>query len=124
MYIGFPGASVVKNPPGNAGDAGDLGLILGSGRSPGGGHGNPFQYLCLKNPMNSLAGSSPWGCKESDMTEVTTCACACTHTHTHTVNMANHPTLKTQKMGHKAHFKNRLKKKVQMRPCRWPPWML
>ena len=42
MYMGFPGASVVKNPPGNARDAGHLGLMLGSGRSPGGGHGNPF----------------------------------------------------------------------------------
>ena len=78
--MGFPGASVVKNPAGNARDAGHLGLMLGSGRSPGGGHGNPFQYLCLKNPMNSLAGSSPWGCKESDMTEVTKRA----RTHTHT----------------------------------------
>ena len=69
MYMGFPGASVVKNPPGNAGDAGDLGLILGSGRSPGGGHGNPFQYLCLKNPMNSLAGYvQSMGLQESDMT--------------------------------------------------------
>ena len=35
-----------------AGDAGDMGLIPGSGRSPGGGHGNPFQYSCLKNPMD------------------------------------------------------------------------
>ena len=33
-------------------NAGDLGLISGSGRSPGEGHGNPFQYSCLKNPMD------------------------------------------------------------------------
>ena len=39
---------VVKNLPANAGDAG---LILGSGRSPGGGHDNPLQYSCLENPM-------------------------------------------------------------------------
>jgi hypothetical protein len=41
------------------------------GRSPGGGHGNPLQYSCLKNPhgQRSLAGYSPWGHKESDMTE-------------------------------------------------------
>ena len=42
---------VVKNPPTNAGDTGDSGLIPGLGRSPGGGHGNPFQYSCLENPM-------------------------------------------------------------------------
>ena len=41
-------ALVVKNPPTGAGD---LGLILGSGRSPGGGHSNPLQYSCLENPM-------------------------------------------------------------------------
>ena len=44
--------TVVKNPPANAGDIRDLGLISGSGRSPGEGHGNPFQYSCLKNPMD------------------------------------------------------------------------
>ena len=43
---------VVKNPPTNAGDIRDMGSILGSGRSPGGGHGNPFQYSCLQNPMD------------------------------------------------------------------------
>ena len=41
---------VVKNPPANAGDVRDLGLIPGSGRFPGGGHGNPLQYSCLENP--------------------------------------------------------------------------
>ena len=47
-------------------------MILGLGRSLGGGHGNPFQYSCLENPhgQKSLAGYSPWGCKESDMTEL------------------------------------------------------
>ena len=49
---GFPGGSVVTNPPANAGDAGDAGLIPGSGRSPGGGNGNPLQYSCLGNPMD------------------------------------------------------------------------
>ena len=49
---GFPGGSVVKNLPANAGDAGDMGLILGWGRSPGGGNGNPLQYFCLENPMD------------------------------------------------------------------------
>ena len=46
---GFPGGSVVKNPPANARD---LGLIPGLGRSPGEGNGNPFQYSCLENPMD------------------------------------------------------------------------
>ena len=43
---------VVKKPPANAGDIRDAGLIPGSGRSPGGGHGNPLQYSCLENPMD------------------------------------------------------------------------
>ena len=47
--MGFPGGSVVKNPPANAGDRG---LIPGSGRSLGEGSGNPLQYSCLGNPMD------------------------------------------------------------------------
>ena len=43
---------VVKNPPANAEDLRDVGSIPGSGRSPGGGHGNPLQYSCLENPMD------------------------------------------------------------------------
>ena len=46
---GFPGGSVVKNLPANAGD---MGLIPGSGRSPGGGNGNAFQSSCLGNPVD------------------------------------------------------------------------
>ena len=49
---GFPGGTVVKNLPANVGNAGDLGLISGLGRSPGEGSGNPLQYSCLGNPMN------------------------------------------------------------------------
>ena len=48
-------ALVVKNPPANAGDIRDMGSVPGSGasgRSPGGGHGNPLQYSCLENPMD------------------------------------------------------------------------
>ena len=45
-------ALVVKNLPANAGDLTDAGLIPESGRSPGGGHGNPLQYSCLENPMD------------------------------------------------------------------------
>ena len=46
---------VVKNPPANAGDLREVGLIPGSGRCPGGRHGNPLQYLCLENPMDRRA---------------------------------------------------------------------
>ena len=45
-------ALVVKNPPANAGDTRDASLIPGWGRSPGGGHGNPFQYSCPENPKD------------------------------------------------------------------------
>ena len=47
----FPG-STVKNPPANAEDTRDAGSIPGSGRSPGGGYGNPLQYSCLENSMD------------------------------------------------------------------------
>ena len=61
---GFAGDSVVKNPPASAGD---IGSILGWGRSPGGGNGNP---LYLGNPMDREAWpTTPWGCGESNMTE-------------------------------------------------------
>ena len=54
-------------------NAGDLGSIPGLGRSPKGAHDNPLQYSCQKNPhgQRSLAGYSPWGHTESDMTEAT-----------------------------------------------------
>ena len=45
---------MVNNLPVNAGDADDVGLIPGSRRSLGGGNGNPFQYFCLENPMDSV----------------------------------------------------------------------
>ena len=49
---GFPSSSVAKNLLAKTGDAGDTGLILRLGRSPGGGNGNPFQYSCLGNPID------------------------------------------------------------------------
>ena len=52
--MGFPGGLVIKNPPANAGD---LGLIPGSGRSSGEQTGNPVQYSCLGNPMDRGPGS-------------------------------------------------------------------
>ena len=47
--MGSSGSSDGKE---SACNAGDLGLIPGLGRSPGGGHGNPLQYSCLENPMD------------------------------------------------------------------------
>ena len=56
----------------SAGDAGDVNSIAGSGRSPGGGHGHPLQYPCGEYlGERNLAGHSPYGRKEWDMTEVT-----------------------------------------------------
>ena len=62
LYRDYPGGSVVKNLPANAGDASS---ILGSERTPGEENGNPLQYSCLGNPMDrrSLVGYSPWGQK-------------------------------------------------------------
>ena len=79
MKTCFPGGSVVKNPPANAGDARDVDSIPGSGRSPGGGNGNLLRYSCLENSngQRSLVGYSPRGHTESDTTEHTL-----THTHT------------------------------------------
>ena len=48
----FPCDSVLKNPPASSGDIRDRGLIPESGRSPGGGRGNPLQYSCLENPVD------------------------------------------------------------------------
>ena len=63
---------MVKNPLTNAGDVRDVGSIPGSGRSPGGGHGNPLQYSLPGEScgQRNLAGHSPWGRKESDATEL------------------------------------------------------
>ena len=64
---------MVKNLPANAGDTRDPGLILDLRRCPRGVNGNRLQYSCLgkSHRQRSLAGCSPWGCKESDMTEHT-----------------------------------------------------
>ena len=67
--MGFPGGSVVKNPPANARD---MSSIPESGGSPGGGNGNPLQYSCLENPMDRGARwATVHGIAESDMTEPT-----------------------------------------------------
>ena len=64
---------MIRNPPANAGDIRDTGLIFGLGRFPGEGNGNPLQYSCLGNPMDRGAW---WATvhgvtKESDMTKAT-----------------------------------------------------
>ena len=66
--VGFPDGSGVRNPPANAGD---VGSISGSGRSPGEGNGNPLQYLRLGNPMDRrrlVSYTVHRVTKESDMT--------------------------------------------------------
>ena len=64
----FSGGSVIKNEPA---DVGDTSLIPGSGRSPGGGNGNPLQYSCLENSMDRGAWQATvhWVTKSQDMTE-------------------------------------------------------
>ena len=65
-------ALVVNNPSTSAEDIRDMGLISGSGRVPGGGQGNPFQYSCLENPMDRGAWwATVHRVAESDTTEVT-----------------------------------------------------
>ena len=80
--MGFPGGSDGKE---NACSVGDLGSIPGLRRCPGGGHGNPLQHSYLVNPhgQRTLAGYSPWGHKESDMTERLS-------THSHTQRSSGH----------------------------------
>ena len=66
--MGFPGSSAGKESACNAGEPSSIPRL---GRSPGGGHGNPFQDSCLENPhgQRNLVGYSPWGHKQSDTTE-------------------------------------------------------
>ena len=65
-FPGFPGGSVVKNPPANPGD---VGSISGSVRSPGGGHGNPLQLFLPGESLGqrSLVVCSPWDRREWDV---------------------------------------------------------
>ena len=69
---------VVKSLPANVGNKRDRGLIPGSGRSPGGGHGNPLQYSCLENPMDRGAWQIiVYRVEESDPTGATELMCVC-----------------------------------------------
>ena len=71
IYLEFLGFSDGSDGKQSTCSVGDPGSFPGLGRSPGEGNGSPLQYSCLENPMNrgSLAGYSPWGHEESDMTE-------------------------------------------------------
>ena len=62
---------MVKNLPANVGDARDMGSIPGSGRSPGGGNGNPVFLPGKFHGQRSLAGYSPWGLRELDTADHT-----------------------------------------------------
>ena len=64
---------MVKNPPASAGDAQDAGSIPGSGRSPGGEHGNPLQYSCLENPMDRGAWRVTLQGVAKSQTQLSTC---------------------------------------------------
>ena len=77
---------MVKNLPDSTGDVSDVGLITGSGRSPGGEHGNPLQYPCLENPTNRgvwwaiihKVTNSQTGLKQLSMhTHICVCVCVC-----------------------------------------------
>ena len=75
-----------RDPPTNAGDTGDVGLIHGSGRSPGEGSDNPLQYACLENPMDRGAWWATVPGVTKSWTRLSMHACTHTHTHTHTHN--------------------------------------
>ena len=68
VKLGFPGGSLVKNPPTKQEMQG---LMPGLERSPGEGNGNPLEYSCLENPTDRgcLVGYNPWGRKELEATE-------------------------------------------------------
>ena len=79
-FKGFPGGSVVENPPTNAGDSGDVGLIHELGRSPGEGSDNPLLYACLENSMDR----GGWWATVHGVTKSWTRLSRHAHTHTHT----------------------------------------
>ena len=79
--IVVPGGTVVKNPSASAGDARDVGLILGRGISPGVGNGTPLHYSCLENPMDRGA----WWAAVHGVTELV----ATEHAHRHTSTTFN-----------------------------------
>ena len=75
---------MVKNVPANAGDTGDMGLITGLGRSPGGGNGNPLQYSCWDNHMDRETWQATVHGVSKSQTQINMHVGMHAHTHTHT----------------------------------------
>ena len=80
----FPNGSVGQQSACNAGDRGNMGSIPGSGRSPGGGNGNPLQFSFLKNPMGQRAWQATPSGVAKKLIWLSMHTCLCTRTHTHT----------------------------------------
>ena len=70
-------ALVVKNPPASAGDIRDTGSVLGSERTPGGGHGNPLLCSCLENPLDRGAWQAAVNEAAKSRTRLKRLTCAC-----------------------------------------------
>ena len=84
--LGLPWQLSGKESSCNAGDTGDVGSIPGSGRSPHGGHGNPFQYSCLENHMDRGAWWAAVHRVAKSQTRLKQLSVhTCTHTHTHSI---------------------------------------
>ena len=92
--MSFPSGSVVKNPPAKVGDAGDVGSIHGSGRSPGGGHSNPLQYSHLENSMDREA----WLATVHGVSKGRKQLSARTYTHTHTHTQSGSTVCKSRRL--------------------------
>ena len=84
-------AQLIKNLPANGGDARDACLKPGSGRSPGGGNGNPLQDSCLENPMDRRAWRAIVHGVEKSLTQLSMCPHTHTHTHTHALHIKDVP---------------------------------
>ena len=101
IYLGFLGGSVFKESACNVGS--NLGLIPGSGRSPGRGHGHPLQYSCLEHPhgQRRLVGCSPWGCRVGHdwVTKYSIAPFTCCET------LGNLPQLSTSKYPHTSKYR-------------------
>ena len=80
FLLDFPGGPVVTNLPANAGDAGDMGSIPGSGRSSRVGNGKPLQYSSLENSMDRGAWQATVHKVTNSQTQLSVCACAPAHT--------------------------------------------
>ena len=91
MGLGFPGGSMIKNPPGNAGDQG---WIPGLRRYPRVGNGNALQYSCLENSMDRGARWAPVHGRAKSRTQVNNCAHTRCVSHLHS-NYTSNLNLKT-----------------------------